>query len=176
MDRATLLASGKELLVDLILQLQATVARLEARVGELEAELVQARQPPKTPLNSSVPPSQGYKPHRTERRQRKPGARRGHLGSSRRRQTPETVVKVRPTACGGCGAELSPRDQRRVGKSQVIELPPVRPVVIELWRYAAVCPGCQHRTVAEAPPVWNRIGSSDRGSRPCSATCTNGIT
>ena len=61
------------------------------------------------------------------------------------------MVKVRPPACGGCGAELSPRDQRRVGKSQVIELPPVRPVVIELWRYAAVCPGCQHRTVAEAP-------------------------
>jgi transposase len=33
----------------------------------------------------------------------------------------------------------------------VIELPPVQPVVIELWRYAAVCPACQHRTVAEAP-------------------------
>jgi transposase len=147
MDRETLLNLNKAVLVDLILHLQATVARLEARLGELETQ----RQPPKTPTNSSVPPSQGQKPNRVARRQRKPGARRGHLGSSRRRQTPDTVVKVRPTACRGCGAALSPRDQRRVGKSQVVEVPPVHPVVIELWRYAAVCPGCQHRTVAEAP-------------------------
>jgi transposase len=151
MDRATLLAIDKEVLVDLILQLQATVARLEARLAEVEAELSAQRPPPKTPENSSVPPSQGFKPNRAERRGRKPGARRGHLGSSRLRQPPDQVVKMRPTACGGCGAELSPRDQRRVGKSQVLELPPVRPVVIELWRYAAVCLGCQHRTVAEAP-------------------------
>jgi transposase len=39
-----------------------------------------------------------------------------------------------------------------VGRSQVVELPPVRPVVVEAWRYAAVCPGCGARTVAAAPP------------------------
>jgi transposase len=33
-----------------------------------------------------------------------------------------------------------------------VDLPPVRPVVVEAWRYAAVCPGCGERTVAEAPP------------------------
>ena len=43
MDRATLLALDKELLVDLILQLQATVARLEIRLSEVEAELRGAR-------------------------------------------------------------------------------------------------------------------------------------
>jgi transposase len=151
MDRATLLALDKELLVDLILQLQATVARLDARLAEVEAELSAQQSPPKTPANSSAPPSQGFKPNRAERRGRKPGARRGHLGSSRRRQTPDQVVKVRPTVCGGCGAELCPRNQRRVGKSQVLELPPVRPVVTEVWRYAAIGSACQHRTVAAAP-------------------------
>jgi transposase len=154
MDRATLLALDKASLVDLILQLQATVARLEARLAEVDAELAAQRPPPKTPSNSSVPPSQGFKPNRAKRRGRKPGARRGHLGSSRLRQPPDQVVKVRPIACSGCAAELSPHDQRRVGKSQVLELPPVRPMVIELWRYAAVCSGCQHRTVAEAPAGW----------------------
>ena len=138
-------------LVSLALEQRAVIERLTARVEGLERDLAQYRQPPKTPTNSSVPPSQGSKANRAERRGRKPGARRGHLGSSRLRQTPDQVVKVRPSACGGCGAGLSPRDQRRVGKSQVIELPPVQPVVIELWRYAAVCPACQHRTVAEAP-------------------------
>ena len=33
----------------------------------------------------------------------------------------------------------------------MIELPPVRAVVVEAWRYAAVCPRCGERTVAEAP-------------------------
>jgi transposase len=151
MDRAALLTLEKEVLIDLILLLQERQARLEARISALEAELAAQGPPPKTPTNSSVPPSQGVKANRAERRGRKRGARPGHLGSSRHRQPADQVIKVRPTACGGCGAPLSTRDQRRVGKSQVIELPPVQPVVIELWRYAAVCPGCQHRTVAEAP-------------------------
>jgi transposase len=158
MDREQVRAQLRDLpadvLIELILSLQARVAEFEAlqvRVAQLEAELASAHQPAKTPANSSVPPAQARKANRAERRGRKQGARRGHVGSSRRRQTPDQVLQVRPTACGGCGAELSRRDQRRVGKSQVIELPPVRPVVIEVWRYAAVCPACQHRTVAEAP-------------------------
>jgi transposase len=39
-----------------------------------------------------------------------------------------------------------------VGRSQVVELPPLRPVVVEAWRYAAVCASCGARTVAAAPP------------------------
>jgi transposase len=154
MDRDQLCDLPVDALIEVILSLQARVAEFEAlqsRVAQLEAELASARQPAKTPANSSVPPSQGHKANRAARRGRQPGARRGHLGSSRLRQPPDHVVKVRPSACGNCGAELYPRDQRRVGKSQVIELPPVHPVVIELWRYAAVCPACQHRTVAKAP-------------------------
>ena len=140
------------------------------RVAQLEAELASARQPAKTPANSSVPPAQARKANRAERRGRKHGPERGHVGSSRRRQPPDQVLKIRPTVCGGCGEQLGPRDQRRVGKSQVIELPPVRPVVIEVWRYAAVCPACQHRTVAEAPgragaaPDFGPGSSADRVS------------
>jgi transposase len=174
LDRAALLELPPESLVELLLQLQATVARLEALVAEqaaqlsaqaarvqaLEQELARRPPPPKTPLTSSLPPSQGFKPNRADRRRRKSGARRGHLGRSRRRQTPTVVVRCRPTRCGGCGAALAATGQRRVGRGQgsshdpatlVIELPPVQPVVVEVWRYAAVCPGCQQRTVAAAP-------------------------
>ena len=52
-----------------------------AETAELKA---QASQPPKTPGNSSVPPSVGFKANRAERRARK--RRRGHDGISRRRQ------------------------------------------------------------------------------------------
>jgi transposase len=41
--------------------------------------------------------------------------------------------------------------QRRVGRSQVVELPPVRPVVVEAWQYAARCRGCGARTKGTYP-------------------------
>jgi transposase len=145
MDRDALAALDQAALIELIVQLQA-------RLAEVEAELARLRQPPKTPDNSSIPPGQGFKPNRAERRRAKRGARRGHAANSRLRRPPDVVVRCRPTACRGCGAALSERDQRRVGRSQVIELPPVRAVVVEAWRYAAVCPSCGTRTVAAAPP------------------------
>ena len=96
MDRETLLALDKEALVDLVLA-------LHERVTALEAELAKLRRPPRTPDTSSLPPSQGFKANRAERRRTKRGPKRGHLGSSRRRVAPDVVVRCRPTACRGCG-------------------------------------------------------------------------
>src|SRR5438067_11479583 len=144
MDREALLKLEKDVLVDLVVQLHARVTELEAAVARLSG-------PPKSPGNSSVPPSQGFKANRSERRRAKRG-RRTLLGLSRRRQPPDVILKLRPANCRGCGAELRETDQRRVGRSQVTELPRVRPVVVEAWRYAAVCAGCGERAVAASPP------------------------
>src|SRR5829696_1391947 len=141
MDRDELLGLDKEVLVDLILRLHERVAALEAGVGR----------PPKGPGNSSIPPSAGYKPNRAERRKQKRGPKKGHQGLSRRRATPDVVVRRRPTACRGCGAVLAEAGQRRVRRSQVVELPELRPVVIEAWVYAARCAACGERTVGETP-------------------------
>ena len=129
MDRDELLALDKEALVDLIVRLYERVTELEARVGR----------PPKGPGNSSIPPSAGYKPNRAERRRKKRGPKKGHQGLSRRRAAPDVLVRCRPTACRGCGAALAEAGQRRVRRSQVVELPELRPVVIEAWVYAARC-------------------------------------
>ncbi len=145
MDRTALEGLGTEQLIELIL-------RLQTRVGELEATVARLGGPPKTPGNSSVPPSAAIKPNRAQRRGRKRGPKRGHLGASRLRQRPDLVVRCRPTACQGCGEPLGPKDQRRVRRSQVVELPAVRPVVLEVWAYAAHCDACGARTVAEVPP------------------------
>ncbi len=164
MDREALARLGREELLEVVVRqqqevierqrellegLERQVALQAARIAELEAELARLGQPPKTPGNSSVPPSAGVKPNRAERRARK--RRGGHDGISRRRQAPDVIVRCRPSACSGCGEPLPLDGQRRVGRSQVIELPPVRPVVVEAWQYAARCRGCGARTKGAYP-------------------------
>ena len=135
-------------------QVVALVRRLEARIGELEAELTRRGGPPKTPQNSSTPPSKGWK------RGRQPppegGAKRGppvgHAGTSRPRAMPDWVVLCQPTHCAECGQDLASVPLERIGTSQVVELPPVQPVVLEAWRYAAVCDHCGGTTTAAYPP------------------------
>ena len=113
MDRHEMLALDKNALVELIMRLHERVAALEAERGR----------PPRTPGNSSVPPSAGYKPNRAERRRKKRGPKKGHRGFSRRRVAPDVVVRCRPTACRGCGGALAGTGKRRVRRRPVAELP-----------------------------------------------------
>ena len=176
MGRAALLALPREDLVDLVIRLREMLAMVEqlratigglggqlaaqaariaeqaARIAELEAELARRGGPPKTPANSSLPPSRGTEPTRAERRGKRRGPKRGHLGLSRPRRAPDVVVRCRPTSCRGCGAALPEVGRRRVRRSQVVELPELRPVVVEAQAYAARCAACGERTVAEPPP------------------------
>jgi transposase len=139
-------------LVALIRRLEEQLAAAAGRIAELEAELARRGGPPKTPENSSTPPSKGWK---RARRPAPDGAKRGppfgHVGTSRRRAEPDWVVLCQPTHCAGCGADLATAPQARVGTSQVVELPPVQPVVLEAWRYAATCPQCGAITTADYP-------------------------
>jgi transposase len=127
------------------------IAELERQLAELQAEIGRLSAPKKTSENSSVPPSVGFKANRTARRRRVRGRKRGHAGTSRRRQQPDGIVRCRPSTCQGCGEPLPLDGQRRVGRSQVVEVPPVRPVVIEGWQYAARCRGCGTRTKGAYP-------------------------
>lgn len=63
MERDALAELSREQLVELVLALAAEVAELKAQQG----------QPPKTPGNSAVPPSVGFKANRAERRARSRG-------------------------------------------------------------------------------------------------------
>jgi transposase len=130
---------------------EAAIERRDEKIRELEEELAQFRRPVKTPENSSVPPSRGQKANRDERRGRRPNRRRGHVGVSRLRSAPDLVVECRPRACDGCGELLSQTGGRRVGQSQVTEIPPVQPVVIEAWQYAVTCGHCRAQTVGAYP-------------------------
>jgi transposase len=73
-------------------------------------------------------------------------------GHSRKRQEPDITLQCRPDRCDDCGADLSDLPGREVGSGQVVEIPPVRPVVIEARRYEVDCPHCGHRQQADYPP------------------------
>ena len=128
---------------------QGTIAQLQGQVQELQARL---GEPAKTSANSSMPPAQGRKANRKGGKTKaKRGPPMGHAGRGRERQEPDVVMECRPRACEACGTNLSGVEGELVGSSQVIELPPIEPVVVEAHGYAAECPACGHRTVAEYP-------------------------
>jgi len=67
MDRAELEQCDRTGLIAFILRQQETIERHLAEIAELRAQVCQ---PPKTPGNSSVPTSVGFKPNREQRRAR----------------------------------------------------------------------------------------------------------
>src|SRR3954462_10214992 len=135
----------------LILALWAQVQALTARVAELEARL---NEPPKTPSNSSLPPSKGHKANRPETG-KQPGPRRGSLGRAGGgrplAEEPDQVVIAKAPACAHCRAALGEGDQRLHARYDNIELPPVRPVVTRVERYRGHCPCCGGTTLAPVP-------------------------
>jgi transposase len=161
MDREALRWLSRDDLIELVVRLsemvaasgqqQERMAELERQLTELQAEVERLSVPPTTLENSSVPPSVGFKANRTERRRHRRGKRRGHPGTSRRRQQPDVILRCWPSQCSGCGEPLPLEGQRRVGRSQVVDLPPIRPVVVEAWQYAAWCRGCGTRTKGTYP-------------------------
>ncbi|GAB4444949.1 MAG: IS66-like element ISRhru2 family transposase [Anaerolineae bacterium] len=139
-EREALLQLSKEELVAIILDLQQHVRALHDKVDR----------PPKTPTNSSTPPSQGRKANRRRGRVGG-GAKPGHTGKSRTKVAADVVVALRVEVCAQCGAEVRQARQRVVGSSQVVEIPPVQPVVIEAQRCAVDCPVCGHTQAAAYP-------------------------
>lgn len=128
--------------------------RLTARVAELEARLKQDSS------NSHKPPSSDpkFKAGRLKARRtgRKPGGQPGHKGVTRAIVPPEQVTErtdVLPPGCSGCGADLSA--VAAAGEpfvQQVVELPPIQPVVREYRCIRKRCPTCGKMNEAAVPP------------------------
>lgn len=157
---------------DLSAQLQAALAQmavLEAEVAALRAGSAppaSGHPPKKTSRNASVPPAADRKPNRrslaADASRPRRGARRGHPGHGRRRVAPrdiDVVVPCRPTHCGGCGSALPMVGGTVVGRRQVVEIPPVRPVVVEAQRLRLRCRHCQQCTTGTYP-----VGFGVRGT------------
>lgn len=151
-DRNTLETFSKETLIELVLAMQEHILRLETRIDDLERRLAQnsanSSKPP-----SSDPPHNPAPPKPTRKNKRKRGAQSGHPPHWRA-LLPEAdltrLVHHRPTRCRRCGLPLAGDDPRPV-RHQFIDLPPIRPEVIEHQCHALVC-SCGAVTRATLPP------------------------
>lgn len=119
---------------------------LSERVAELEAKL---NIPPKTPDNSSLPPSSARKPNRPDRPMRR---RRGRPGVARALcEKPDAVRDVYAERCTRCDVPAAREHQTNVHAYDHIELPPMRAVVTRVNLHSGTCACCGARIAAEPP-------------------------
>jgi transposase len=136
---------------DRIAELEAIVAKLLARVADLEEKLAASSR------NSSKPPSSD--PPTVERKPktptgRKPGGQPGHKRHEREMFPPErvqSVVDCKPSRCGRCDARLRGEDPTP-RRHQVAQLPKIEPEVTEYRLHTLGCDRCGHCTAGELPP------------------------
>src|SRR6478609_7559718 len=138
---------SREELVALVLAFSEQVRTLQARIAELEQQL---KGPPKTPRNSSLPPSAGQKENRPERGRK---TRKGRPGVARAlAEHPDDVREVFAATCTDCGQPVMPADQPEVAHAyDHIDLPPLRPIVTRVNLHRGACSCCQKRVGAPAP-------------------------
>ena len=146
MNREALRTLDKEALIELILAQAEAILALTARIAELEARL---GLPPKTPDNSSVPPSTGQKPSSpsTPKPKAKP-----HAGAHRPlHPNPKTLRAIHAQTCQHCGIDVSRTPQRACEAYDRIEIPQIEPDVTRVTLFGGVCPCCRKGFKALAP-------------------------
>ena len=151
----------------IIEQQQATIEALTAKLQQLErvvAELTERLN--RSSRNSHLPPSSDGPGARGERQskekpkgssQRKAGGQPGHRGHHRGLLPPDQVNHVVdhfPSECDDCGAPLPQVLDPNATRTQVTEIPPVRPEVTEHRCHAVACScGCTTRARPDAVPA-----------------------
>lgn len=151
---------NKEALIEGYLLLEDRVRSLEKQVSDLR-QLLNSKLP-KTPQNSSKPSGQSQKSNKPDSPPAQRAPKIGHAGKSRERSAPDEIIDCRVSTCQACGEDLSQLPQHLAARHQVIDVPPIHPVVRELRRYGRYCPGCGTYCRAEGSAgfetgrVWGR--------------------
>ena len=133
---------------DLILSLFGRLDAALARIADLEKRLAVLERPPKTPDNSSLPPSKGQK---FERPADDKMPRRSRPGVGRMLEpNPDRVVDATLDACPHCAAAFPMEQQALQQVYDRIELPPIKPDVTRVRLFGGRCACCGKRATAQA--------------------------
>ncbi|MCL6101624.1 MAG: IS66 family transposase [Bacteroidetes bacterium] len=144
------------------LSLEDKIDALLKRVDYLEHEVVRLTgrlakyENPKNSKNSSKPPSSDFPklPKTQSLREssgKKPGGQIGHEGTTLRMVANPDIIETHcPSFCTCCGEDLSTIPAIFVGKRQVIDTPPIIPVVTEHQLFNKCCK-CGHLNQSSFP-------------------------
>jgi transposase len=148
-DLSKLTVAEKDELILSLLPLTGQLEAAVARIAELEQRLAAFERPPKTPDNSSLPPSKGQKSDR-------PGGdkspRKSRPGFGRALEpNPDRVVDARLDGCPHCAAAFPAEHQTPQQVYDRIELPPIKPEVTRVRLFGGRCACCGARAIAAAP-------------------------
>jgi transposase len=143
---------------DLIVAQLEEIEQLRTQLTALATELASLReQIGRSSRNSSKPPSSdgpGFKPPEQRKGSgRNRGGQPGHPGAGPELLPIERVNEVvehHPEACRRCGQLLEGVDPEPL-RHQVIEIPPITPVLKEYRLHRLVCPCCSTSTCAPLP-------------------------
>src|SRR3984893_8352389 len=147
----------KPLVLELLRQISGLTASVDellvqnkallARIAELE---VLHGRPPKTPDNSSLPPSRAQKGNVAEPTRVKK-ARKGRPGAARAlAENPDATRDIYAERCA-CGAALAQVGQELARAWDHVDLPPIKPITTRINLFRVTCPCCKARVTAEAP-------------------------
>jgi transposase len=151
-----------EELYSIIYKLISEVESLKKINAELRQEnnflkqQLEKYQTPKNSSNSSKPPSSDFpKIQKTQSLHtpsgKKQGGQPGHEGTTlKMADTPDAVQKHSPNYCTCCGEDLSGYLPHFIGRRQVIDIPPIKPIITEHHIFE-VCCQCGHNNRASYP-------------------------
>lgn len=143
-------------------QSEQELANKEAQIQELLEKIN------RTSNNSSSPPSSDppnvEKARKKKKSVKKRGGQPGHKGHSRFLYEPsecESVLNHHPITCSCCGEKLSGEDANPY-RHQIVEIPPIKPIVVEHRLHQLVCDICGTSTRAALPLDVNPSGYGTR--------------
>jgi transposase len=136
-------------------QVQKENVRLSEENQFLKQQLEKYRTP-KNSGNSGLPPSSDFpKLKKTQSLRtpsgKKPGGQPGHEGITLKMTgAPDTIQQHIPNYCTCCGEDLSHYQAHFIGHRQVIDIPPIKPIVTEHQVFEVHCQ-CGHNNKASYP-------------------------
>ena len=149
----------------LVEEMGQSIGKLEQQVAELVAVQEQLLEKVnRTSKNSSSPPSsdpEGFgKKITSPKSNKKRGGQPGHKGNNRDLYPIEKcseVIDHHPQECGRCGETLTGVDINPY-RHQIVEIPPISPVIIEHRLHQLTCTVCSVTTRAKLPQEVNQSG------------------
>jgi transposase len=151
-------------LTALLVTADERIAAQDARIAAL-ARLNELTRPPKTPDNSSKPPSQGQKEDRQASGTDRP-ARKSRPGVGRTLHPhPDRTIDRRLATCPNCAAVFPDASQTPQQIYERIELPPIRPDVTQVRLFGGRCACAVSGSPPPPRPDWSRVRRSATPSR-----------